>query len=99
MLLGTVWLDVKLFFFFFRNCISARWYGFTDPHSGLDYFTWRAGTRPGIDDIVKSTHLPMIDILVNPNLRQKLPIGKRVYVTIKAYNKAGIIVFFKTVSV
>ena len=73
----------------YRNYMSARWYGFTDPQSRLDYFTWRAGTRPGMADIVRSSHLPLTDILVEPDLNLQLPIGKRVYVTIKAYNKAG----------
>jgi hypothetical protein len=38
---------------------------------------------------LKSAPLPVSDILVEPNLLLKLPTGKRIYVTIKAYNKAG----------
>ncbi|VDI63397.1 Hypothetical predicted protein, partial [Mytilus galloprovincialis] len=73
-----------------RNYISAKWYGFTDPQSGIDRFAWRVGTKPGSDDIVKSTHLPRSDILVEPDLLHSLPRGQRIYVTIKAYNKAGL---------
>ncbi|XP_076113983.1 uncharacterized protein LOC143082268 [Mytilus galloprovincialis] len=73
-----------------RNYISAKWYGFTDPHSDIDKFAWRVGTKPGSDDIVKSTHLPRSDILVEPDLLHKLPRGQRIYVTVKAYNKAGL---------
>ncbi|XP_076113981.1 uncharacterized protein LOC143082265 [Mytilus galloprovincialis] len=73
-----------------RRYLSARWYGFTDPQSGIEKFSWRAGTKPGQDDIVKSTHLPQTDLLVEPDLPQKLPLGQRIYITIKAYNKAGL---------
>ncbi|CAC5407073.1 unnamed protein product [Mytilus coruscus] len=73
-----------------RNYISAKWYGFTDPQSSIDRFPWRVGTKPGSDDIVKSTHLPRSDVLVEPDLLHKLPQGQRIYVTIKAYNKAGL---------
>ena len=81
-----------IFFYFFlvhRNYISAKWYGFTDPQSGLDKLSWRVGTKPGSDDILRSPHLPVSNILVEPHLPHPLPTTKRIYITIKAYNKAG----------
>jgi hypothetical protein len=78
-----------LFFLVRRNYISAKWYGFTDPQSGIDKLSWRIGTKPGSDDILRSTHLPVSNILVEPDLPHPLPTTKRIYITIKAYNKAG----------
>lgn len=87
-------LDLTVHFCYHRNYISSKWYGFTDPQSGIDKFSWRVGTKPGSDDILKSASLPVSDILVEPDLLHKLPIGKRIYVTIKAYNRAGKGCFF-----
>lgn len=77
-------------YLFTRNYISAKWYGFSDSQSGLESFSWRAGTKPGYDDVIKTVHLPVTNILVEPNLQQNtLPLGERIYITITAHNKAG----------
>jgi hypothetical protein len=55
-----------------RNYISAKWYGFTDPQSGLDKLSWRVGTKPGTDDILRSTHLLVSNILVEPDRRDNI---------------------------
>lgn len=77
-------------YIFTRNYISAKWYGFSDSQSELESFAWRAGTKPGYDDLIKTVRLPVTNILVEPNLQQNtLPLGERIYITITAYNTAG----------
>ncbi|XP_061181031.1 uncharacterized protein LOC133189645 [Saccostrea echinata] len=73
-----------------RTYIGAKWHGFVDPQSGLDHYVWWAGTTPGGNDILpeKDVHLATTGVVFN--LSPELPIGKRVYVTVRAYNKAGL---------
>jgi hypothetical protein len=60
-----------------------------DPQSGLDYYTWWAGTTSGGNDILseRRVHLTTTAVVVNGSL--ELPVGKRIFVTVRAYNKAG----------
>ena len=39
------------------DVISAKWAGFSDPHSGLDYFRVGLGSSPGLSDIVPFVHV------------------------------------------
>ncbi|VDI80173.1 Hypothetical predicted protein [Mytilus galloprovincialis] len=75
---------------FLRSYIACKWYGFTDPQSGLDKLSWTAGTKPSSDDIVPLTELPITNPIVNVNLTASLPLLKRIYVTVRVYNKAGL---------
>jgi hypothetical protein len=43
-------------------------------------------------NLIVYTHLPVSNILVEPDLPHPLPTTKRIYITIKAYNKAGMFV-------
>ncbi|CAC5386466.1 unnamed protein product [Mytilus coruscus] len=73
--------------------ISAKWYGFDDPQSGLQKYVWRAGTKPGYDDIVPpiELHLTVSAALLNStSYNLDLPLNKRIYVTVRAYNKLGL---------
>lgn len=60
-----------------------------DPQSGLDHYVWWAGTSPGGNDILseRKVHLTMTAMAFN--MSSELPVGKRIYVTVRAYNKAG----------
>ncbi|KAK3100189.1 hypothetical protein FSP39_015958 [Pinctada imbricata] len=73
-----------------RTYIGAEWYGFADPQSGLAKYEWMAGSAPGMDDIVpvRETHLAMVGVVTN--LDPLLPVGQRIYVTVIAYNHAGL---------
>ncbi|KAK3099491.1 hypothetical protein FSP39_005250, partial [Pinctada imbricata] len=73
-----------------RTYVGAEWYGFADPQSGLAKYEWMAGSEPGIDDIVpiRETHLAMVGVVTN--LNPLLPVGQRIYVTVIAYNHAGL---------
>ncbi|CAC5386461.1 unnamed protein product [Mytilus coruscus] len=73
--------------------ISAKWYGFDDPQSGLQKYVWRAGTKPGYDDIVPPIELHLTEtaaLLNSTSYYLDLPLSKRIYVTVRAYNKLGL---------
>ncbi|CAC5390405.1 unnamed protein product [Mytilus coruscus] len=76
----------------FRNYIAFEWYGFTDPQSSLDKLSWKAGTKRSSDDIVPLTELPITKLnpIVVANLTTDLPLGRRIFVTVRVYNKAGL---------
>ena len=49
---------------------------------------WHAGTSPGQSDILAATRLH-VTVEMTTNLTQPLPLGRKVYVTLKVFNKAG----------
>ena len=73
----------------FRSYISAKWYGFQDPQSGLEKFVWRAGTTKGGDNVMAATELHITEVAAVPNLSPLLPVGTTIYITVRAYNRAG----------
>ena len=73
----------------FRTYLSAKWYGFDDPQSGLEKYEWRAGTTKGGDDVVKTMEFHITQTAAIYNTSLGLPINERIFVTIRAYNKAG----------
>ena len=76
-----------------RNYISAKWYGFDDAQSGLEKYEWRVGTKPGFGDIVPTIELHLTEtaaLLDSPGYNLSLPINTRMYITVRAYNKAGV---------
>ena len=76
--------------------MSTNWVNFHDPESGLLDMEWRVGTSPGHGDILPPTRLHVTDE-VTANLTQPLPLGRRVYVTLKVINKAGTQTFLITI--
>ncbi|KAI8485722.1 hypothetical protein Bbelb_365560, partial [Branchiostoma belcheri] len=72
------------------NTLAARWYGFTDPHSELSHYEWRAGTTKGGDDILSVRKLHLTDVAIATNV--SLPENTAVYVTVTAYNRVGLAV-------
>ncbi|KAK3589056.1 hypothetical protein CHS0354_008706 [Potamilus streckersoni] len=75
-----------------RSFLAATWFGFWDSQSGLSHYVWRAGTTKGTDDILQPTNLHLSDMASIPSLpdTKLLPVGKKIYITIRAYNKAGL---------
>ncbi|XP_052095905.1 uncharacterized protein LOC127731087 [Mytilus californianus] len=71
-----------------RYYISAKWFGFTDAQSGIDYFVVRAGSSHGTSDIITPTKLPFTDKFLMTDVQ--LPLEKRIYITIRVYNKVGL---------
>ena len=71
-----------------RSVLSAHWLNFHDPESRLLSMEWHAGTSPGQSDILAATRLHVTVEMIT-NLTQPLPLGRKVYVTLKVFNKAG----------
>lgn len=71
-----------------RLTLSAHWVNFHDPESDLLNMEWRVGTSPGHGDILRPTRLDVTD-KATTTLAEPLPMGKRLYVTLKVFNKAG----------
>ncbi|XP_078682420.1 uncharacterized protein LOC144916894 [Branchiostoma floridae x Branchiostoma belcheri] len=84
--------DMDLSFQASRTFLGAHWFGFHDPHSGLSHYEWRAGTTPGGDDVHFTSRLHLTEMAYVSRVDPPLPIGQAVYVTIRAYNKAGLFV-------
>ena len=75
--------------FNFRNWIGAKWYGFTDPQSGISHYVWWAGKTPGGNDILEEREVHLVEEATAYNVSKDLPKSERIYVTVRAYNKAG----------
>ncbi|WAR05722.1 hypothetical protein MAR_021091 [Mya arenaria] len=77
-----------------RTHVGCKWFGFSDPQSGLSHYVWRLGTFKGGDDIVSATNVHNHEIAyivdVQSHSGTLLPVGKLVYCTVRAYNKAGL---------
>ncbi|VDI61828.1 polycystin 2 [Mytilus galloprovincialis] len=76
-----------------KNYISAKWYGFDDAQSGLEKYEWRVGTKPGNGDIIPTIELHLTEtaaLLDSSSYNLSLPINTRMYITVRAYNKAGL---------
>ncbi|VDH98686.1 Hypothetical predicted protein, partial [Mytilus galloprovincialis] len=73
-----------------RSYIAATWRGFNDPQSGLEKYYIRVGTKIGGYDILSQSELPLTDIAVFPNITDEISTNTRIYVTVRAYNKAGL---------
>ena len=72
----------------YRSTLSSHWVNFHDPESDLLDMEWWAGTSPGHGDILSPTRLHVTD-KVTVNLTDPLPLGRRIYVTLKVFNRAG----------
>ncbi|XP_035696851.1 uncharacterized protein LOC118430248 [Branchiostoma floridae] len=75
-----------------RTTLGAHWFGFHDPHSGLSHYEWRAGTTPGGEDLYGTTRLHLTELVHISQLDPPLPLNHTVYITVRAYNQAGLYV-------
>ncbi|XP_063399976.1 uncharacterized protein LOC134684607 [Mytilus trossulus] len=85
---GTGYLDIQ--YQSLRSYISAKWYGFQDPQSGIEKYVWRAGTTKGGDDVMAPVELHITQVAAVPNLSPLLPVEKTIYITVRVYNRAGL---------
>ena len=83
-----------MYLFFYRNYIGTKWYGFTDSQSGIDFFVIRVGTARGSGDVISPTRLTETDQTFITDLPSLLPLNHRIFITIRAYNKAGRLDFY-----
>ncbi|XP_046569942.1 uncharacterized protein LOC124278267 [Haliotis rubra] len=71
------------------SSLTARWFGFEDPETGINHFDWCVGTTAGICDVLPSTNNLLSDSVLKTGL--KLPSGHPLYVTVNATNPAGLV--------
>ncbi|CAH1249044.1 SCARF2 [Branchiostoma lanceolatum] len=71
------------------NLLRASWFGFHDAHSQLSHYEWRAGTSPGGSDILSPSQLHLAETAL-VTMTTPMPADTKIYVTVKAYNKAGL---------
>ncbi|XP_078661603.1 uncharacterized protein LOC144905733 [Branchiostoma floridae x Branchiostoma belcheri] len=69
--------------------LRASWFGFHDAHSQLSHYEWRAGTSSGGSDILPPSPLHLSETAV-VTLTTPMPADTKIYVTVKAFNKAGL---------
>ncbi|KAK3581570.1 hypothetical protein CHS0354_031918 [Potamilus streckersoni] len=74
--------------------LAAEWFGYSDPQSGLDRYTYRVGTSPGGSDIIPETNLHLAEEVIITDVQRrnvsKLPLQTLIYTTVRVYNKAGL---------
>ncbi|XP_046561789.1 uncharacterized protein LOC124270793 [Haliotis rubra] len=86
---GTGDMDIQ--FQATRTFIGCKWRGFSDPESGLDYYEWRVGTKPGADNILSARTAALGEVIFHTlSHDQQLPVRRTLYNTIRAFNKAGL---------
>ncbi|XP_076113973.1 uncharacterized protein LOC143082259 [Mytilus galloprovincialis] len=85
---GTGFIDTE--YQSMTTYISAKWYGFDDPQSGLEKYVWMAGTTKGGTDIIPETELHLTETAAFYNTSLGLPLNQRIFVTVRAYNKVGL---------
>ncbi|XP_070573771.1 uncharacterized protein [Ptychodera flava] len=73
-----------------RTSLSAHWYNFHDPHSQLSHYELQAGTTPGGNDTLPRTRLHLTEKAFISQLPNQLQIATPIYVTVRAFNKAGL---------
>ena len=72
--------------------MSARWFGFHDPHSSLSYFEWSVGTSPNTDDELTWRDVHLSENVTETSLSSPLPLNRLLYVSVRAVNMAGLAV-------
>ncbi|XP_046356064.2 uncharacterized protein LOC124134978 [Haliotis rufescens] len=71
------------------STLTARWFGFEDPETGINHFAWCVGTSTGKCDVLPSINNLLSDSVLKTGL--KLPSGHPLYVTVNATNQAGLV--------
>ncbi|XP_035676037.1 uncharacterized protein LOC118415485 [Branchiostoma floridae] len=78
-------------FHFSSSSVTASWEGvFYDTESGVSFFEWAVGSRAGHADIYPFTRVEETEAETDENSPLQLHEGHEYYVSIKAYNGAGL---------
>ncbi|CAH1259452.1 Hypp2286 [Branchiostoma lanceolatum] len=73
------------------SSVTARWDGvFLDPESGISHYEWSVGSGPGHADIMPFTRTESEAAVSDPALDLQLQEGHVYFVSVKAYNGAGL---------
>ncbi|XP_078585869.1 uncharacterized protein LOC144867679 [Branchiostoma floridae x Branchiostoma japonicum] len=73
-----------------RTTVRAHWFNFHDPHTGISHYEWRVGTGRGSGDVFPSRRLHLTEQAFASGLDTPLSLGIPLFVTVRAYNKAGL---------
>lgn len=73
------------------NVIGASWEGFHDPHSHISRYEWCAGLSRGACDVVPSSSVGLLTSALATNVAKKVNVDDVVYITVYAYNGAGLL--------
>ncbi|XP_071964161.1 uncharacterized protein [Antedon mediterranea] len=77
--------------FYSTSSVKASWNGvFNDPESGISSYEWSIGSNPYWSDIYPNTLTSSEEAITNENFPLDLQEGHHYYITIKAYNGAGL---------
>jgi hypothetical protein len=71
--------------------IGASWEGFHDPHSHIERYEWCAGLSRGACDVVPASSVGLLTSVVATKLAKSVKSDDTVYVTVYAYNGAGLL--------
>jgi hypothetical protein len=76
---------------YFRTYVGAKWWGFSDPQSGISHYSWWIGTTPGGDNLMKEERLHHSEMAYRFKLPGgvQLPLDKTIYTTVRATNHVG----------
>ncbi|XP_078597675.1 uncharacterized protein LOC144873854 [Branchiostoma floridae x Branchiostoma japonicum] len=78
-------------FHYSSSSVTASWEGvFYDTESGVSFFEWAVGSRAGHADIYPFTRVEETEAETDENSPLQLHEGHEYYVSIKAYNGAGL---------
>ncbi len=69
--------------------LSANWTPASDPNSDIAYYEYAIGTSPGATDVVPFTNNGNSTTFTHTGL--SLTLGQTYYVTVRAYNNAGLL--------
>ena len=72
----------------FSGVISAHWFGFHDPHSGIHHYEWCIGTTAGACEVRDWENIQKSDIVSRSGL--SLPSSSQLFVSLKAVNNVGL---------
>ncbi len=73
-----------------RTFLGCKWYGFQDAESGLDHYEWWVGTSEGGAEILTTQQAGLEEVSYHIlSSSDQLPVQQKLYVTVRAYNKAG----------
>ena len=86
-------LIVEFSIHYFSTQLAIHWHGFHDVHSGISHIEWKAGTTPGGDDVLQSTHVHKANH-ASTILDTSLTPGQKVFSTVTVWNLAGVYNFF-----
>eukprot|EP00058_Branchiostoma_floridae_P023180 XP_002608670.1 hypothetical protein BRAFLDRAFT_73893 [Branchiostoma floridae] len=76
------------------STVTVTWGGFSEPHTDILEYSWMIGTCSGCDDVMEEQHVGLMTHFTKQafasGLDTPLPLGIPLFVTVRAYNNAGL---------